>query len=276
MTSTQPPFRGTSPVPSREALRRPSMTPPAGEPDEPGTSEINKFRTMGPDGPARGGQSANHGPDLTQPVRKAEDEVVQLRTQVKSLADMVESLTEKVDELQAADSAHASKHASEQERRLREADNKSRDLREAMRSLAESVEQLQSSECSAEERVRALFRAQVMITHARSYWRVDGASEIDDPLAAVDRALNERLAHPDVSADGTSEVIAAVVRIGAATLFVACIGAPIGAIVVDDAVVKEMVKTAIAAFVGQTAMELTELGIDRVRGGTRHGPGHPP
>lgn len=110
-----------------------------------------------------------------------------------------------------------------------------------------------------------------MITQVRAYWRFDGASEIDDPLAAADRALHEMLAYRDGPADGTSEVIAAVVRIGAATLFVACIGAPIGAIVVDDAVAKEMVKTAIAAFVGQTAMELTELGIDRARSGTPRG-----
>ncbi len=55
-----------------------------------------------------------------------------------------------------------------------------------MRSLEESVQRLQSSECSAEERARALFRAKAMITQARSYWRIDGPLEIDDQLAVAD------------------------------------------------------------------------------------------
>ncbi len=38
-----------------------------------------------------------------------------------------------------------------------------------------------------------------------------------------------------------------------------------GGFVVGDAIVKEMVKAVIAGFVVQAAMELTELGIDRVR-----------
>lgn len=205
-------------------------------------------------GPTRGTRVPKPAPsergedDLGNQLRRYELEAAELRRTITLLTEKVNGLhtllTETVNSLQGMAPAPQ--------------------LQESMRSLTESVRIL-TPESTAEASIQALNRAQVVITHSRSYWRIDGSRELDERLAAVEHQVMDMRARREVPPNGASTVVAAVAKIGAATVFGACVGAPIGAFIVGDAIVKEMVKTAITGFIVQTAMELTELGIDHVR-----------
>lgn len=204
--------------------------------------------------------------DLHQRLRQNEREVTELRKTVTILTEKVTTLTATVDRLQSV--AAAPQHTGDQEalQGLRQTETELRELQESMRSLTESVRLLTSPEIDAETSAQALDRAQVVITYSRSYWiRIDGSLGLDEGLAVAEHQLMDMRTRRDVPPNDTSAVVSAVAKIGAATIVGACVGAPIGAYVVGDAIVKEMVKAALAGLVVQTAMELTEFGIDRAR-----------
>ncbi len=145
--------------------------------------------------------------DLERRLRQYELDVAELRKDRAELRKTVATLTETV--------TAALQHTGDQEllRELRQTETELRELREAIRSLAENT---------AEASARALDRAQVVITHSRSYWiRTDDSHGVHARLAAVEHQLMDMQARSDVPRDSASAVTDAVVKIGAATMFAA-------------------------------------------------------
>jgi hypothetical protein len=98
---------------------------------------------------------------------------------------------------------------------------------------------------------------------------VENRRPADDQFSAVEHSV-ACLEPPRAEAE-LNEFLGAVARIGVATIAGALIGSPLGAWVVHDAVVNEMVKTTVVTFITQSAMELLQFGrhqphfVDRVR-----------